>query len=245
MAPISPRFSLRLTFALTATSSVALLALGASGCREQGESAKTEHTIEKAYAFEIERWSEVLGEDFSEAPEGTEAIARQQARRILDRLRRKQITEQPYVLGAFVPESLPFLPQGHSYLNVRWLQLDHDAKGVILLERDTKTGRTVSIQTYPVFAYEVKTARQEKTTGKPYELYQSRQIKVVLHKGHHGDIGKAVVAWQDWAKEPTVEGWPPAPVWMSLPGEERRVELALYDEDWHISNVVEVRVVED
>jgi len=224
--------------------SVVATALGGAGCSDaqEPEPSESRHKtagatiIEEAFENQIQSLRRALEDPSPDAPK--KLLEAYQVG--LDRLLARQVSDRPYVLYASV-EPADYLPSERAFLWVDWLELDHDAEGILILERDVETGRTVCVERYPLFA----PPQYPRDKIKPYILMNSPVIGEVRWRPPGLDCSEDIVAWQKWARNPTSDGWPPAPVWISRPGEGRLVELAVYDGAGYISNVVEVQLVGD
>jgi len=213
-----------------------LLVFGAGCPRQEEDPRLSEQRVEKAYEFVLEYREDEYAR--IKQSNGVPDYVKDAYEEGLRYVRERRISECPHVLLAILERNRA----GDGWhLSLDYMELDFDTSGLLVIERDATSGESLLIEMYP--AWIIAPEMWEGFDG-PHLWRTCPRLPVRIREAESGACRKDIAKWAAWKKNPSLDTWPPAPLWISLPSETRRVEIAICDEAGHVSNPVEVHVFE-
>jgi hypothetical protein len=199
-----------------------------SGC---SQTTSPEQRLEKAYAFAVKNTEEDMQNLGGQPAYLTEAYEK-----ALSILKNRQVTDCPNLLLVLLwSDERP----GRWMLSLWWLELDNDDYAVKVLERDARTGQESTEQ------YALTTiARDRQIVGRFSLSRQIQKLPVRIRKNTQREV-KDEAAWKAWEKNPTLDAYPPAPIWVSLPDDSREVWVSIINVAGRESKPMALRVVKE
>jgi hypothetical protein len=207
----------------------------AGGCSgEKGDPRLSERKVEEAYEFVLDYRKDEYTR-IERSPDVPEYV-KDGYEEGLEYVRERRVSRAPHILFAALDRNRS---DDGWHLTLDMLELDFDTSGLLVIERDPVSGTTLLVEKYPLWL--IAPEMWEDYKG-PHLWRTAPRLPVAIRKNETGACRKDIDKWAAWKENPSLDTWPPAPLWISLPSKTRRVEIAIYDEAGHVSNPVEVHV---